>query len=396
MVKSKVLFSDRQAQSYYNMLDKLTHVFEELGLCEAIKPGFKVMIKTHFGAWGNTNYIRPAYVRQIVDLVNEEGGIPFVAESCGLGYSTKGTYGGRSTAIDYLENASRHGYTIATVGAPIILADGYWGVDTFDVPINGELVKSVPVASSVLDCDIVITLTHAKGHGLSGLGGALKNIGIGLVGKQAKSRMHTLGDLKIDSEKCIGPECSECLKVCPTRCIQMEDKAVLDYDRCIWCLHCRSVCTRKVKAEAITVTWRPTKDQAPQFVENALGVTQSIGADKFYFINLAIDISDKCDCWNVGAPLLVHDIGIFGSKDPLAVDQATFDAICKAVPNPNSMVNGIEIGEDKFAMAHDHKDEESGEVIHMAEIQFSHAEKIGLGSREYELVTLTRDPPKRD
>jgi hypothetical protein len=131
-------------------------------------------------------------------------------------------------------------------------------------------------------------------------------------------------------------------------------------------------------------------------VENALGVIKSIGAKRFFYINLAIDISDKCDCWNVGAPLLVHDIGIFGSKDPLAIDQATIDAINNSAPNPDSMVDGIEIGKDKFAMAHDHKDEKSGELIQMAEIQFAHAEKVGLGSRDYELITLTREPPKKD
>ena len=396
MAKSKVFFSDRQAHDYYNMLDKLAHVFEKLGLRDAIKPGYKVMIKTHFGNWGNTNYIRPAYVRKLVELVSEAGGMPFVAESSGIGYSVKGIYGGRSTANDYLETAARNGYTMATVGAPIILADGYWGTDTYEVDIEGQLLNSVPVAAAVLDCDIIIVLTHAKGHGLSGLGGSLKNIGIGLVGKLGKSTMHTLGDIKIDSEKCIGPECSECLKVCPTRCIKMEEKAVIDIDRCVLCIHCRSVCTRKAKANAITITWRPPKDQSPYFVENALGVTQSIGAEKFYYINLAIDISDKCDCRNVGAPLLVHDVGIFGSQDPLAIDQATLDAINNAAPNPNSLVDGIEIGDDKFAMAHNHKEEDTGELIQMAEIQFSHAEKIGLGSRDYELITLTREPPKRD
>ena len=90
------------------------------------------------------------------------------------------------------------------------------------------------------------------------------------------------------------------------------------------------------------------------------------------------------------------DICIFGSQDPLAVDQATLDAINNAAPNPNSPVDGIEIGEDKFAMAHNHKEEDTGELIQMAEIQFAHAEKIGLGSRDYELITLTREPPKRD
>jgi uncharacterized Fe-S center protein len=391
---SKVYFTDRQTRTDYNMLDKLEHIFNELGLNNEIKPGEKVMVKTHFGQWGNTNYLRPAYARKIVDLVRAAGGDPFVTETTGLGYGAGGAYSGRSTVTEYLGMAMLHGYTAATVGAPLIMADGYWGTDVFDVPIEGNFVKSVDVATALLDCDKVIVLTHAKGHGLGGIGGTIKNLGIGLVGKKGKAKMHFLGDISIDPEKCLGPDCSKCLKVCPTRCITMEKKAMVDISKCIACHHCVDVCSR-VGAKAAKQTWRPNHTQAPIFVENAVGVINSIGADKFYFINLAIDISDKCDCWNLGAPLLVHDIGIFGSRDPLAIDQATLQAIKDAPPNPDSPVGDIECGACKFAMVHACKDPESGKILELAEVQLSHAEKMGLGTREYELVTLTKDPPKR-
>ncbi len=393
-MKATVYFTDRQTRTDYNMLDKLEHIFNELGLHKAIKPGEKIMVKTHFGQWGNTNYLRPAYARKIVDLVKAVGGEVFVAETTGLGYGDGGAYGGRTTVPEYLGMAMLHGYTAATVGAPILLADGYWGTDVFEVPIDGEFIKSVDVAAALLDCDRVIVLTHAKGHGLGGIGGTIKNLGIGLVGKKGKASMHFMGDIKIDPEKCLGPECSKCLKVCPTRCISMGEKAVVDISKCIACHHCVSVCA-KVGAKAATQTWRPNHTQSPYFVENAVGVVNSIGADKFYYVNLAIDISDKCDCWNLGAPLLVHDIGIFGSRDPLAIDQATLQAIKDAPPNPDSPVGDIECGACKFAMAHACKDPESGEILDLAERQLWHAEKMGLGTREYKLVTLTKEPPKR-
>ncbi|MGY5854263.1 MAG: DUF362 domain-containing protein [Candidatus Thorarchaeota archaeon] len=394
MGKSKVYFTDRKSQTYYNMLDKLEHIFVELGLDKVIQPGQKVMVKTHFGAWGNTNYLRPAYVRKIVDLIKAAGGHPFVAESCGLGYGPGGTYGGRTTATEYLSMAALNGFNEGTVGAPLIMADGYWGTDVFKVKVEGEYIKEVDVATATLDSDVVIVLSHAKGHGLGGLGGAIKNIGIGLVGKQGKAAMH-LGEISIDAEKCIGPECSKCLKVCPTRCITMTEKAVIDFDNCISCGHCRSVCSRDAKAGAITAVWNPPVTQAPRFVENAVGVVDSIGADKFFYINLALDISDKCDCWNTGAELLVHDIGIFGSTDPLAIDQACFDAINDAPANPDSSVADVKQGDCKLKVAHGHKDPESGELLCFANVQFTHAEKMGLGSREYEIVTLTKDPPER-
>ncbi len=393
-MKSKVFFTDRQARPDYNMLDKLEHIFKELGLDKEIRPGDKVMVKTHFGQWGNTNYLRPAYTRKIVDLVRAAGGEPFVAETTGLGYGVGGAYGGRTTTPEYLAMATLNGFTEATVGAPIIMADGYWGTDIIEVEIDGEYVTNVDVAAALLDCDKVIVLTHAKGHGLGGLGGAIKNLGIGLVGKRGKAAMHFIGDIRIDPEKCIGPECSRCLKVCPTRCIVMKEKAEVDISRCIACHHCVDVCAR-AEARAARQSWRPSHTQGPIFVENAVGVINSVGAEKYYYINLALDISDKCDCWNVGAPLLVHDIGIFGSRDPLAIDQATLAAINDAPANPDSLVGDIECGACKFAMAHACKDPESGELLQLAELQLSHAEKVGLGSRKYELVTVTKEPPKR-
>jgi uncharacterized Fe-S center protein len=225
MGKPKVFYSDEQARPDYNMLDKLEHIFNELRLNEDIKPGEKVMVKTHFGQWGNTRYLRPAYARKIVNLVKAAGGVPFLAETCGLGYGEGGAYGGRSTAPEYLAMAALNGFTEASVGAPLLMADGYWGTDVYNVEVDGEHVKTVDVAAALYDCDKVIVLTHAKGHGLSGLGGTLKNLGIGLVGKRSKAAMHFMGDIKIDPDKCLGPECSKCLKVCPTRCITMNEKA---------------------------------------------------------------------------------------------------------------------------------------------------------------------------
>ncbi len=395
MAEPIVYFADREADSEYNMLDKIEHVFKRLGLEKAIKKDYRVQVKTHFGNWGNTNYLRPAYVRKVVDLVREAGGHPFVTETCGLGYGAGGTYGGRTTAPEYLAMAALNGFTPASVGAPILMADGYWGTDTHRVAIDGEFVQHVDIAAAVLDSDIIIMLTHAKGHGLSGLGGSIKNLGIGLVGKSGKAEMHFMKNISVDAETCKGPECSACLSVCPVRCITMKKVAVIDTDACIHCGHCRGVCASEVKARAISIGWRPAPEQAVRFVENALGVVDSVGRERFYYLNLAIDISDKCDCWNVGAPLLVHDVGIFGSQDPVAIDQATMDAVSAATPNPASLASDCKEGEDKFAVAHGHKDQDSGEHLHFAEDQLSHAEKIGLGSRKYRLVTLRKPKAKK-
>jgi len=175
MTALKVFFADRLTRSDYNMLDKLEHVFRELDLMKVIKTGDKVMIKTHFGLYGNTNHIRPAYVRKLVDLVKEAGGFPFIADTCSLAYGTEGPYGGRTTQPEYLMRAAMNGFTEGTLGAPIVIIDGYWGVDTYHVPINGDHILSVPVAAAILNCDKIILLTHAKFHHI-GIAGSLKNM----------------------------------------------------------------------------------------------------------------------------------------------------------------------------------------------------------------------------
>ena len=353
------------------MLDKLEHVFRELGLMDDIKSGDKVMIKTHYGLYGNTNHIRPAYVRKLVDLVKEAEGFPFVADTCSLAYGNEGPYGGRTTQPEYLMRAAMNGFTPGALGAPMVIADGYWGVDTYHVPIDGEHIKSVPVAAATLDCDKVILLTHAKFHHI-GIAGSLKNMGVGMVGKQGKAAIHCPNGLEIYPEKCLGSECSKCVSVCPMRCIEVTDTLTIDSSKCVNCGHCSSVCST-VNAGALKMTWT-SKDMAERIVENTLGVTKSIGSDNFYYINLAIDISDLCDCVRVGAPLMMHDLGIFGSTDPVAVDHATLQAMKNATLNPASP-----------------KVDDFDRLAGSSQSFFKHGEKIGLGSTDYELVTLTHE-----
>ena len=376
MSKVKVFFADRKTRPDYNMLDKLEHVFNELGLRDAIKSGEKVMIKTHFGLYGNTNYIRPAYVRKLVDLVREAGGFPFVADTASLAYGNQRPYGGRTTAPEYLMRAALNGYTQGTVGAPIVIADGYWGVDTYEVDIDGEHIKSVSVAAAILNCDKVILLTHAKFHHI-GVAASIKNMGVGLVGKRGKAAVHCPDGLQVAPEKCKGVDCSQCIPVCPVRCIEVTDTVQIDWERCVTCGHCASVCSNRVGAKAIFMPWSGG-DMALRVVENALGVTRSIGSEAFYYINLAIDISDLCDCIGVGAPLVMHDIGILGSSDLVAVDHATLIAMKGMTLNPDANIDQAQF-ED---------------LMERSEIIFEHGQKIGLGTTDYDLVTLTKDPPK--
>ena len=107
MSSSPVWFVNRDVKLYHSLIHKLEKIWNETPIGQSIKAGQNVAIKTHFGAPGNTNYLRPAYVRKVVDLVRERGANPVVFETCGLGYGTKGPYAGRSTAPTYVEDMDK-------------------------------------------------------------------------------------------------------------------------------------------------------------------------------------------------------------------------------------------------------------------------------------------------
>ncbi len=382
---SKVYFADRNAKAKYSMLDKIDRLWKKLGLDKAIKPEMRVLIKTHFGASGNTNYIRPAFIRHVVDLVKQNGAYPAVAESTGLGYGRWGDYGGRSLATDYIEMAASNGFSIGTVGAPIIMIDGYWGTDSFEVKIDGNYLDSVHVAMALKGFDIIIMMTHAKGHGATGFGGTLKNLGIGCVAKQSKGLMHSEGDIAVNPKKCKPSECgAPCLSVCPHDCISIDKVAKINTQCCTLCLHCKSVCTHKA-LNAITLTWSKSEDATKKMVENALGVLKGVGADKFYYFNLALDISEICDCASYGPAPIVPDIGIFASRDPVAIDKAVLDKINEFPPIQQSNLAGIKDGMDKLEYVYDKifPKEEFKHINHI--IQIEYAEKLGLGTQKYKI-----------
>ncbi len=344
----------------------------KIGLDSDLKENEKVMIKTHMGLWGNTNHIRPAYVRTIVDFVKRNGGIPFVADTCSLGYGNNRPYGGRTTAPDYYTRAAMNGYTQGTVGAPIIIADGYWGSDFLEIEIDGEFLKSVPIPAALYDVDKVVVLSHSKFHHI-GLASTLKNMGVGMVAKKGKTAVHSPKGLEIDTSLCKGASCSLCISVCPTRCITVADTVIVDSDRCIQCGHCSSICGWKAKSRALKTSWSG-QNMAEKIVENAVGVLKAKGPENFFFVNLAIDISDMCDCVCYGAPLLMHDIGVFGSRDPLALDLATAKEMERSVGNSSNESSA-----------------KIRELLRKSDAFFKHGNMMKLGSLEYELVTISRN-----
>ena len=234
--------------------------------------------------------------------------------------------GSRKHALEHLDCANINGFNTVTTGCQILIADGLRGTDDIIVPVpNGEYCKEAYIGRAVMDADIFVSLTHFKGHEAAGFGGTIKNIGMGCGSRAGKMQQHQSGHPHVKTDMCRG--CKRCSKECGSDAISYDgNKAWIDPDKCKGCGRC---------------------------IEN-------------------------------DAPIL-PDIGMLASFDPVALDQACVDLCAKAEPIRNSQLG------DNMASPHFH---DHGDVWHNSNPNVSwaetleHAEKIGIGSREYELITM--------
>jgi len=366
---SKVYFTDMRSSAKENLLSKVVRLADMLDLKQIVPPRGLVAIKLHFGEKGNTAYIRPPFVRQIADRVRALGAFPFLTDANTLYVGT------RADSVSHLHTAVENGFSFSVVNAPLIIADGLRGASYAAVKIQQEVVKTAYVGKEIAEADGLISLAHFKGHELSGFGGTLKNLGMGCASRRGKMVQHADVSPKITRKKCVG--CGECVEHCSQSAIALqEEKAVIDSKKCIGCGECILICSNK----AIDVRWN--EDMVlfqKKMVEYALAALHG-KKGKVAFLNFLTQISPACDCYGHSDAPIVHDLGIMASVDPVAIDQASVDMVNrqKALEG-TSLAANKNSGEDKFGALYPKVD---------WGIQLVHGEKIGLGSRQYELVTI--------
>lgn len=311
-----VLEPEKWYQPKLSLVNKLKRLIDESGILDEIQKEDIVAVKTHFGDRGTTKTLRSVYIRAVVEKVVEAGGKPFVTETTGLGMIRS-----RSTAIGRLEIAEENGYTSQTVKAPIIIADGLLGLDFLEVPIDGKYLKKIYVAKAIAEADAVIFCTHFKLHMQSGIGGSIKNVGVGCVAKPSKFDLHARGYPKIIAEKCT--KCGKCLEICPVNAIR--DYQIIE-ERCLKCTGCAEVC----RDEAVEIEWLLGKEVSDRIVECAKGVSKTV--KKMSFLNFILDVTPHCDCHPYSDNSLISDIGILASKDMVSIDKASLDLYLQAQP----------------------------------------------------------------
>lgn len=367
---SKVYFTDMRANSRHESLPrKVSKLFKAAGFAGLFEKEQLVAVKLHFGEQGGTAFINPVLVRQVVDRVKESGGKPFLTDTNTL------YVGSRANSVDHLQTAIENGFSYATVNAPIIIADGLFGKNFVDVEIEGTHFPSVKIGSDIANADAMIVMSHTKGHIITGFGGTIKNLGMGCGNRGGKQMMHSSLKPKVAAEGC--KVCTTCLKWCPADAILITEKtAEIDHETCIGCGECTVVCPTK----AIKIQWKSeTVDVQERMAEYAWGAVKE-KAGKVGFFNFVMNVTPDCDCNSWSDAYIVNDVGILASTDPVAIDQAAIDLInAQAGLSDTRLEANFAPGEDKFKGVYPNTDHEA---------QLRHAEKLGMGSRAYELVRL--------
>lgn len=373
-MKSKVyhINAHSKAFAYESGLEgKFENFLKGFDLSAHIAADEVVPIKMHLGNRGAFRTIRPQFVKLVVDAVKNVPAQPFVTDSV------------RVPGYEYLEIAKNAGYTHLTLGAPVVLADGIYGNDSFKVKA-GELLGEVSIASAIHDARSMVVLTHVKGHIQAVLGGAIKNLSMGGVSfaprndtwQHGRGKMHFLmGDImEWDESKCT--LCNDCMNICPMESITFpDDKYTVDKEKCWRCGRCARVCP----VEAITV---PITHEIfmKALAEGAKAVLDTFNKRPILYVNFMLEMQPECDCMPMADPPVAQDQGILISDDPVAIDAATLDILSRVKPLPDSRASDITMKEgwDVFSLLHK-KD---------GKLQIKEAENLGLGSSEYELIMV--------
>ena len=355
-MKSKVYWvRASRSEDPKSLSRKAESVYLKLGLDEKIEKESFVALKIHFGEKGNTGFIKAPWLEGLVGRLKKGTRRAFFTDTDTL------YVGMRSNAIDYTALAAEHGFSYEKTGLPVLIADGLIGENDEEVKVGLKHVKAAKIGAGILHADFLICLSHLTGHVQSGLGAAIKNLGMGCAARAGKLEQHSEVHPTINSRHCTN--CGVCLDYCPTEAISERDgSAFIADDRCIGCGECLVVC----KAGAVKMRWG--EDSAllqEKMAEYAFAVLSRFHG-KIGFLNFLTKMTKDCDCLAKDQPDIAEDVGIAASLDPVALDKASVELVIRSA------------GRDVLRAGYDLD----------WSLQLRHGAEIGLGSLEYELIEL--------
>jgi uncharacterized Fe-S center protein len=368
---STVYFASAEvSETRKDMVSQVGNLFEAAGGGETISEGDLVAIKLSFSEVGNTACLRAPLVRPVVRKVKDSGGTPFLTDANTL------YVGGRSNSVDHVETAIKNGFAYAVVEAPVIIADGLRGKSYVDVRIDQKNCKTARIGAEAYHADALISLAHVHCHGGTGLAATFKNIGMGLGSRSGKQAMHSQREPpSVDKNKCVGD--AECVRYCPVNAIRLErGKARIDRETCIRCGECTVTCPHG----AIAIRWGDEPGLLQERIVEYTAAVLKNKKGKCLFYAFLLDVVPDCLCISRSDRPFVPNVGILASRDPVALEQASFDTV-NAQPGleASRLTDAHAKGADKFRSLYPGID---------SELTMAYAEKIGLGSRKYEIKAV--------
>ncbi len=354
---SQVYFSSMKNRAQRSPLDKITQLLKHLHVGDVYERHELVAVKAHFGELGNTAYLRPVYLRPVIGALKDIGAKPYLTDTNTL------YVGMRTNTIDHLYCAHWNGFNYSTLQVPIVIADGLRGENSRQIKLDLPDAPEIHVASDVLNADAMMVVSHFKGHMLTGIGGAIKNLSMGCSSRQGKLEMHSMSKPTVDQDLCTA--CAKCQEHCQEKAIEISQKAYIT-EHCVGCSRCIAVCPEG----AIKINWNASSDSVQKKMAYYAYGVQKHFSPKLLYVNVVTDVAPGCDCDPANDEAVVSDVGFFASEDPVALDRASYD-----------MVVQKNRGEDPFRAHYPN-------VNPVA--QLDHAEQIGVGSNQYELVEMRR------
>ena len=300
--------------------------------------GKKYPLKLHMGETGNKYHLKADFVGKVVKALKGRGGKPFLHDTTvaypGLRHCKKG----------YQKVAGLHGFK--KIGANVVIDD-----TGTNVKIEG---RNYEVADHIYKSTHIFGLSHVKGHIATGMGGAIKNFGMGGVTKENKRSMHHASRPVYQKDKCTF--CGVCAEVCPFEAIHVsENNWRLSKKKCFGC----GVCVENCDKKAIT-----NEDRDLPYLL-ACAAKACVQDKNVIYLNDVNRIARSCDCDPFAGPIICPDIGYLVSDDMVAIDQASVDLV-------NDVKKDIFIKKNKVD----------------PEKQIKYGEEIGLGSASYQLIEL--------
>jgi len=342
-------------ESDESICEKARRLFRAAGMPGMVPSEKPVALKTHFGERGNESYIPATYIMPLAEEIRGCGGSPFFVETSTL------YRGQRSNAVDHFRLAEEHGFGSKDTGCPLVFIDGLRGSYGVEVQVGLKHFKTVAVAGDFPLIPAAFIVTHVTGHSLAGLGGAIKNVAMGLASRAGKLRLHEAGKPAVDEEKCVA--CGTCAEWCPADAIEVKESARINYELCIGCGQCLSVCPEG----AVGFSWSESPQNFNEkMAEFAYGILKG-RMSRTAFVSFLWNVTEDCNCTGRKMDRVCPDIGILGAADPVAIDQAAVDLVNEAS------------GKDVFR----HFWPKS-----CYEAQLAYGEQIGLGTRRYELIEV--------